>query len=262
MDAILLTTIYRKNKMKTFLKYIILAIMSLTASNAIAAAITGHIFNTGDYQIIGSIYIDTTDDADFTRGIGSIETIKQSGTTVWSSSDNNEFMNFYFDEIETNNIIANPVGTSTFFDATGGIVNFYLNSTDVFDASQDFDTQKTAYESGTLFIEAVGVGTTAGFFSTTGGTENYAANGFLDVIGGTDMELFDTSGIMVNSSGLIADMTFNISADNLHEQGINGIYNWSGSTDLNGAINNVPEPMPIALIGLGLIGLTGIKRLT
>lgn len=238
-----------------YLQALVIAISALLTFNASAASIS--IFQAGDFEITGSIFVDITSNPTFTVGIGQVDSVRQDGNVIWTSGTDGNYLNYYFDEYITSSVI--PITpTQSFFTANGGIVRFWKNDGTVFDASQDYLTQRAAMETGELLVDTVGIDETSGIFSSS----TYATNGWLNVVGGSQSAIFDTDTLTTLNSLLVADMTFNVSADTIHGPGVHPDYLYSGSSDLNGAVAPVPAPATLLLLGTGLIGLSMVRRKT
>lgn len=236
--------------MKKLLKA--LALISLIVS-ASANAASAPIFQAGEFEVTGTVFVDISDETN-NRGIGQFDSIRHNGQVIWESGDDGNYVNFEFSGYAPTS--ATPLDNGvTAFTAESGSVNFWLNSSAAdFQPNNNYRTAVDAMSAGELFISAIASGPTSGQFSET----TYSANGNLDVTGGSIGDSLDTNSV-TNLAGILADMTFNVSADNIHGDGINAEYNYSGSNDLNGlvedVVSEVPVPAAIWLMGSGIAGL-------
>lgn len=147
---------------------------------------------------------------------------------------------------------------------SGGWLKIYV------DTNQDFDpNNKNTATNGTLWLSLVGhtnidtqlgkSGTLFGSINTgTLGTgqDNGGGEGLFDVVGGVAKGNFDTNS-RPDSIGGFADFTFSSSYQPQGSVTPDG-YGLGGTGELRG--NSIPEPGSLALAGLGLLGLAGIRR--
>jgi len=227
----------------------------LTASNAaVSAAFTGL---SGDYVISGSLYLDNdaADNGSFLQaaGVGNVTEIRHSdGTLVWENSLSE--LSIAFGGFNRT-ALAPGLGGTTQFTSNGGFVDFYSNSLGTFQATGNYVADLTAIAGGNLELVLEGIedplgNVAVGQFSDT----SYSSNGFLEVVsGGAFADNFDTNTIDLGNN-IFADMSFNISGDNLATAG----YDYSGSADL--AVSTVPTPGSMYLLGTGLFGFGMMGR--
>lgn len=230
--------------MKNFLKYTVAAVI-LAFSTFTSAAI----FHVGDYKVTASTLINTTDAGRTdTYGVGRIDSISTlTGAAYWSAGQNGEYLNFNFSDY----VLTGAISPAGVFEASGGRVDFWLNSSDLFTNMLDYTTQKTAQETGELYLQAAASGTTRGVdFGPS-----YTAVGFLDMVGGSYGASLDTS-LLTDFLGDATDMSFNMTATQLQDR---TNFDFLGSSDSQG-VATVPAPAPLFLMGTGLLGLGLVKR--
>lgn len=206
----------------------------------------------GAYQITGNSFVDNDynqgpGDTRGARGIAEVIQITNGATIVWDRTTATQEYNLVFDGYE---IVSTGVfGTTRNFESIAGFVGIYDNALGTFAATGDFTLDTASITSGIDYLLLGGHGSAFGSINAVAGTDvSFQANGLLDVLGGTEGAFFDND-LLADGS----DLSFQLSADNIDTQG----YSFSGSSDLGGTI---PEPGSMALLGLGLIGLSRIKK--
>lgn len=199
-----------------------------------------------EFKFTGDSYIDTTQAAE-TRAIGRITTISQGSDIIWSNGDSGNFLNFVAGGIVP---LISPIAPVFNFVGTGGYVNFFLNDSDLFDITLDWLALSSLIETGDSYLETVVTSTVNGIATGV----SYSANGFLDVVGGSDADLFNTDS-RTNFLGTTSDISFGLSGANNENPLVNPDYEYITSADVQGAVAAIPEPAPLALMGLGLVGV-------
>ena len=199
----------------------------------------------------GSIMVDI----DAPGIMGTIDVIRSDGDLVWQAGDGGLYLSFFTGDYATTSTTV--VGTQTVYTASGGFVEFYANSFDAFSPHLDYASAVDVMDDGELFLSADSEGDSFGLYSPL----SYTSNGFLSVTGGSLASVYDTD-MFSSFTGGIADLTFNLSADNIHGSGVHADYDYSGSDDANSFyIEQIPTPAPVAMIGLGLLGLGVVRKL-
>ena len=208
----------------------------------------------------GSIFFNTgepgVDDPVISQGVGQVLAIYQDGDIIWENGDNGKEYNFFFDNL----ILAAFDGPNIFGQVSYGDVfgefGFYSNEIGTFKPTGDFLADAAAIMSGDLNI--AGVGHDVFGFTVTGTTNQVSSNsgsGQVQIIEGDAIDAIVQDSIE-RIDGSFADMTFNYSADPYQTFG----YDWSGSVDFAVQTQTVSEPNLLALMGLGLIGMVGLRR--
>jgi len=212
----------------------------------------GIILNSGDFKFTGNTYIDTNLPNE-TRAIGNITSILQGGTTIWTEGTNGQYLNFIVEGVTP---VVSPTAPIYNFVGTGGTVNFYIDTNPI-NLALDFVSNKVnILSTGNLYLATVVYDTIIGIATGT----SYSANGFLNVVGGSDAAVYDTNNRPTFNQGIFADLSFGLTGSNNLNPFVNSSYQYIVSADAQGAAKQIPTPEPLALIGLGLLSLTLCKR--
>lgn len=187
-------------------------------------------------------------------GRGQVARIKSGASTVWTDGDNGKELTFVFDNY------MQGFTSGSVIEYTGGTVKFYSGSSSVNTANFG---DGTGFADGNLWMDLVGTQ----FFSNINGApitlsssgtllsgQSITGNntGLLSVTGnGLADANFDTNSQVAFGTGNLADWVFT-SSFATNPDFYDGV---AGTTNLNGRTRAVPEPAPLALMGIGLLGL-------
>lgn len=153
--------------------------------------------------------------------------------------------------------------------SSGGTVNLYQSATDwnpAIGPSSGRAAVDAAASTGTLYLSAdfiTGASLsqpTATYVSSFDlDTFHGSGSGYLAYTGGTSQVLFDTNTVMT-LSGTFGDASFNTTTGPITPGDVGSGQGWliSNTTEVRGYA--IPEPGSMALAGLGLIGLAGLRR--
>jgi len=231
--------------------------LSLVAVTANAAPI----LENGTNFIFSEFYTNNDANGDFTA-FGLVSAIRgESGTAAYQATAGNE-VTFQFGTTRSSLISGSP----ELAEYTNTYMNFFEDA-----SANSNPATGLGYGDGSLLLDLVGHSYTSGFTGAAVDLSSVAfsintfvttfLSGTFDVGagGGSLNSLFDTNTIAVAGSATFADLDFDASYSTL----ASGVYaaDNSGTADLRGIVQNIPEPTLLALIGFGLIGL-GVFRKT
>ncbi|EGG99848.1 ABC-type dipeptide transport system2C periplasmic component [gamma proteobacterium IMCC2047] len=227
-------------------------VLAVAASSAFAINIGGVVWDPAspaDFQSNGNVYETfATQVGDTVTGFGVITQFN--GTTQPTFCPGCELTFTFSLRLASAQLVYNgPQGPVSAFTFDQVAVKMYV------DNSQDYDQVAPSLASasnGVLFLDAVNNGLLSGSATNLFDPNliNGSGTGFLDVIGGIAAANFDTN---TKDNGSDIQYTSSFQSAQLNVPG----YPLFGSVDLSG--DTIPSPAPLALIGLGLLGM-GIAR--
>lgn len=205
------------------------------------------------------------------RGIGTVSEVENgNGQAVWTSGNNGTFLSFAFDNYVAESVSAS--GGTINVNFSRGLVNYFTSTTNTFNAglTKDGNTSDefATVTGGTPWLSMTGAntGVSTGKTSFNGAgqaiTLQGTASGSLSSIGaGTGSGLYNVVGgpaeykLNTNTFPFGADVTVAASFNSAPPV---GDFALSGSTTQK--FNAIPEPTPIAILAVGLLGLALMKR--
>lgn len=228
----------------------------------------------GGNQIDSAVLFETpvTAAGDIDTGVGFVTSINNAfGTQVWQNGDNGVELAYTFTYVASS-VVAPTLTTNGIANFSSGSVDFYtLAAGTPINGLASIAADVAAVTSGTLFasttaakedpagdvlVSTIPAGTSLTAFA--GGT----GDGFLDVTGGPGGAPFETAtfanpfDLTGSSKPGFSDLSF--TSD--FSTGAGGNFGISGSATLKGNAAVVPEPMSLALLGVGLAAMGVVGR--
>jgi len=205
----------------------------------------------------------TLSTADGFEAFGLVSAIRgESGVAAYQASPSNE-LTFRFGTTLNTNLGGSP--------ELAEYTNTYLNFFEDAGANSNPATG-VGYGDGDLLLDLVGHNYVSSYTGSIVdlASASFSINSFVTTFlsgtfdvgnsGGSLNSIFDTNTIAVAGSGSFADLDFDASYSTL----ASGVFiaDNSGTADLRGVIQNIPEPGLSFLIGIGLIGIGFTRKLS
>lgn len=182
-------------------------------------------------------------------GYGLVERFNSSVTNISSYCPGGCELTFTF-SMELNSVTP-LIGNAALFDFKDLVVQVWLGATN------NYDGTRASAEDGVLWLELTARGLLSGLGTNLGtGSDTGLGEASLDVTGGLAAAYFNTDS-MIDGTDMVFSSSFQPAGFSE-----NGIPVLTGTFDLRGNSQplEVPEPASVALLGLGLLGLAGVRR--
>lgn len=212
------------------------------------------------------------DDGDI-WGIFSIAAIQNAstGVTSWVRGQDGQYLTGMYGGLKDYAVeTTGGIVQTQFSYMNGGWLDMYLNTVDytptLTPAGRTGDRTYTGITGGELALSTMFAGSSVAGLpysyvaSTNIQSVQGAGSGYLDVTGGTLAAQLDTDA-MIDTAGGKRDLFFGVKYDDSAFNASQNGWRVTGSGDAKGLANEVPEPGSLALLGLGMIGIAGLRKL-
>lgn len=205
-------------------------------------------------------------------GIFSIAAIQNAttGVTTWVRGQDGQYLTGMYGGLKDQAVETNGGIVQTQFSyMNDGWLDMYLNTTDynptLTPAGRTSDRTYSGITGGELALSTVFAGSSVAGLpysyvaSTNVQSVQGAGSGYLDIVGGSMAAQLDTDS-MIDTAGNTRDLFFGIKYDDASFNASQNGWRVVGTGDAKGVASEIPEPGSLALLGLGMLGIVGLRK--